>query len=134
MNVIELHASAAETVTGNGSGVNGHAAEEAVIELDVTAAATDANDTLDVTVQIKAPDGTNWIDVCAFTQVAGTGGAKRHIAKLSRSQAQAMFEDAALAAGNVRHLLGGQWRAKWTIADPTGSNASFTFAVHVGLE
>lgn len=97
--------------------------------LDVTAAATDANDTLDVTIQTLV-DGTNWVNVVAFTQVLGNGGAKRHIGKINGGQAQAMFEgSAALSAGTVRNWCGDAWRARWVIVDPTGSNALFTFAV-----
>jgi len=96
--------------------------------LDVTAAATDAGDTLDVKVQCRM-DGTNWIDVASFTQVLGNGGAKRHVAKVSADAAQTMFSDAALAAGSVRNLVGEVWRVIYTQADAGTANASFTFGV-----
>ena len=98
-----------------------------VIELDVTAAATDAADTLDVTVQTKL-DGTNWVDVCSFTQVLGNGGAKRHIAKILATTAESMFADGTLAAGSVRHLFGDQWRVRYAQVD-ADSNGTFTFSV-----
>jgi hypothetical protein len=85
--------------------------------LDVSAAATDAVDSLDVYVQTKL-DGVNWVDMIHFTQVVGNGGAKRFIAKVSAS----------LAAGNVRHLLGDEYRVRWDITD-ADFNCSFTFSV-----
>jgi len=98
-----------------------------VFELDVTAAATDAADTLDVKVQTKI-DGTNWIDAVAFTQCVGNGGAKRHVAKIEAATAQAMFADAALAAGSTRNLLGDEWRVAYVQVD-ADSDGSFTFGV-----
>jgi hypothetical protein len=96
--------------------------------LDVTAAATDAGDTLDVKVQCRL-DGTNWHDVVSFTQCLGNGGAKRHVAKISSSVAQAMYEvGSALAAGSVRNLLGEVWRVTYTQVD-ADSDGTFTFGV-----
>jgi hypothetical protein len=100
-----------------------------VFVLDVTAAATAAGDTLDVAVQTLI-DGTNYVDVVAFTQCVGNGGAKRHIAKINADVAQAMFEvGSALAAGNVRNILGDAWRVKYTQVDDGDQNAIFTFKV-----
>lgn len=96
--------------------------------LDLTAAATDADDTLDVKVQTRL-DGTNWVDVVAFTQCLGNGGAKRHFAKIDAGIAQAMFENgSALAAGSVRNLIGEVWRVVHTQVD-ADSDGSFTFSV-----
>lgn len=98
-----------------------------VFALDVSAAQTDAGDTLDVKIQTKL-DGTNWIDVVHFTQLAGNGGAKRHVAKLMADTAQAMFaSSAALGAGNIRHLLGDEWRVNYVQAET--NDASYTFSV-----
>lgn len=128
---LEILASGARTATDTGDAVSVKGNPDAVeFELDVTAAATEAGDTLDVFVQTTI-DGTNWIDVVAFTQVTGDGGAKRHIAKISRSAAEAMFENGAtLAAGSVRNILGKQYRARWVVTDVvTADNQSFTFSV-----
>lgn len=100
-----------------------------VFSLDVTAAATDAGDTLDVYVQTLL-DGTNWVDVVHFTQCVGNGGAKRHVGKVLAGAAETMFEaSAALAAGSVRNVLGDAWRVKYTQVD-ADSDGTFTFAVH----
>jgi len=98
-----------------------------VFILNVTAAATDAADTLDVGIETKL-DGSNWVDAVAFTQVLGNGGALKHIAKIEAGTAQAMFKDAALAAGSTRNLLGDEWRVTWVQVD-ADSDASFSFSV-----
>ena len=141
---VALAASAARTSDGNGSAVQLQGMVNAVaFVLDVTAAATDAGDLLDVYVQTKA-DGTNWLDVLHFTQIAGTGGTKRYVAKICAGGALTEFENGtALSAGGVRHILGDDWRVRWEITDLDASgdsgsagdsgsgfsNASFTFGV-----
>ena len=125
-----LVASAAKTETGVSDAVFiPNAPNGIVFEFDVTAAATEAGDTLDMKIQTMI-DGTNWIDICTFTQVLGNGGAKRYFAKVCASTAQAMFENAtALTATNVRHILGDKYRCAWSITDASTDNASFTFSV-----
>lgn len=99
-----------------------------VFVLDVTAAATDVGDTLDVTIQTKL-DGTNWTDVVHFAQVLGNGGTKRHVEKIAASPALAGFEvGTGLAAGAVRDLLGDEWRVAYVQVD-ADTDASFTFSV-----
>lgn len=97
--------------------------------LNVTAAATDNADTLDVSIRTKA-DGANWLDVVHFTQVLGDGGAKIYAAKVGASVAQGIYSaDAALNAGDAaRQVIGDVWRVNWVIID-AGTNATFTFAV-----
>ena len=96
--------------------------------LDVTAAATDGADTLDVTIQTKI-DGTNWVDVAYFTRLLGNGGTKRYVAKIEAGTAQAEFENGtALLAGNVRNLIGDEWRVRYA-QDDGATDASFTFSV-----
>jgi len=125
-----LLASATKTATGNSQASPATLKDTAggiVFELDVTAAATAVGDLLDVAIQTTI-DGTNWVDVVAFTQVLGNGGAKRFYAKLSATEPQAVFEgSAAISAGSVRHLIGNQWAVKWTVA--SSSAPSFTFSV-----
>lgn len=96
--------------------------------LDVSAAATDVGDTLDIKIQTKI-DGTNWVDVIHFTQVLGNGGVKRFVAKLLANTAETLFLNTTLAAGTtVRHLLGDEWRVNYVQVD-ADSNAAFTFSV-----
>lgn len=127
---IILHASGAETATGNGSSFSAQLVNVSVVwELDVTAAATEAGDTLNVFVQTKI--GDDWVDVVHFTEVIGTGGAKKYYAKQTAAGAETMFENAtALAAGAIRNLIGSDWRCRWAIVDvATLANQSFTFSV-----
>jgi hypothetical protein len=128
---VTLHASGAETETGNGTvtgalpgGING-----VILTLDVTAAATAVDDTLDVYVQTKV-DGNNWLDVAHFTQVLGNGGAKRYVDKIHAHGSVALFETgSALAESAQRDLIGKDWRCRWAITDTAPDNASFTFSV-----
>ncbi|MBP9863347.1 MAG: hypothetical protein KBD62_35710 [Kofleriaceae bacterium] len=123
----DLLPSAARTVT---AGVNGNAVTLPVAPayafcLDVTAAATDVGDTLDVYVQTLI--GGQWVDVVHFTQVLGNGGAKRFFAKVSAGLAETMFENGtALAAGSVRNLCGDAWRGRYVLVD-ADADASITF-------
>lgn len=130
-NSIEILASQTTIVTNTGtSAVRIQPWVKAVVfSLDVTAAATDATDTLDVTVQTTI-DGTNWIDVVHFIQVLGNGSALIHIEKVEAANAVAGFLGAAaLGAGATRDIIGGSWRCKWVLVDAVADNASFTFSV-----
>lgn len=99
-----------------------------VFVCDLSAAATDAGDLLDIKVQTKV-DGTNWVDVIHFTQILGNGGAKRFVAKLLANTAETLFADGVLSAGTtVRHLLGDEWRINYVQVD-ADANASFTWKV-----
>lgn len=95
---------------------------------DLTAAAADVGDTLDIKVQTQL--GGIWVDVCYFTQMLGNGGAKRFGAKLMGQTAFALGDIAgALTAGNIRHLLGDAWRVNYVVVD-ANANSAFTFAVY----
>jgi hypothetical protein len=99
-----------------------------VLICDLTAAATDVGDTLDVKVQTQL--GGIWVDVAYFTQMLGNGGAKRFAAKLMGQTAFALGDVAgALTAGNIRHLIGDAWRVNYVIVD-ANANSAFTFAVY----
>lgn len=103
----------------------------AVFQLDVTAAATAAGDTLDMFVQTTV-DGTNWLDVVHFTQVLGNGGAKRFVGKITRDVAETMYETGtALGAAAVRNVFGNQYRVRYTIA--TATAPSFTVSVRANF-
>jgi len=118
---------AVRTATGTGGAVLLDGFEVLLFQLEVTAAATAAGDTLDVFVQTTI-DGSTWLDSIHFTQVLGNGGAKRFISKLSASLALTEYEaGSALGAAAVRNIIGSQWRARWVIAE--ADDASFTFSV-----
>lgn len=101
--------------------------EALLLVLDVTAAATDAADTLDVVIQTSI--GAAAVkDCCYFTQVLGNGGAKCHVAKIVVPVAETMYSYAALAAGNIKNILGDTINCKYTMVDADG-DGSFTFSV-----
>lgn len=95
--------------------------------LDVTAAATDAADTLDVTVQTLV--GSTWLDAHHFTQVLGNGGTKQFFAKLNMTKNLTEYSlGSALSAGSSRDLGGDAWRVRYVQVD-ADNDASFTFSV-----
>lgn len=98
--------------------------------LNVTAAATEATDTLDVFIDASIDGGTTWINIMHFTQVLGNGGAKKHV-NISVSDASVAFDAASdLAAGATpRSLVGSVFRPRWTVVDAGGAAASFTFGI-----
>lgn len=107
-------------------------------QLNVTAAATDVGDTLDVYLQHSVDGGTTWDDFVHFTQVLGNGGAKTFIARWNSIGAAPEAElgapqDAAMSAGVLQQPLGRDWRVKWVIVDAGTDNASFTFGVTAAL-
>jgi len=128
-----LLASAARTsspLTGSGNTAVFPGSIQGVnLTLDVTAAANDAGDKLDVYVQTK-PDGTNWLDVCRFAQVLGTSTGIRKHAKIIANAASTEFGTSALSASQKRNVVGSEWRARWVVtAAATTGNESFTFSV-----
>ena len=99
--------------------------------LDVTAAATEADDTLDVTVE-GTIDGTNQFEVLSFAQVLGNGGAVQHYEPIQLGANAAGFIGSdTLAAGAQVAVLAAQYRVRWSIVDPTAANSSFTFSAGV---
>jgi hypothetical protein len=134
-----LVASAARTTSSTAAVAAGDIAtlRSAVFLLNVTAAGTDAGDTLDVYVQQSPDGGTTWDDFVHFTQVLGNGGAKKYIATWNGTAAAESEmkapADAALAAGVLQGPMTTTWRVKWVIVD-AGSNANQTFTFSVSVE
>lgn len=131
--VATLLASAVQTATSAGAAsIRMPVAAAYVFVLDLTNAATDVDDTLDIFIQTRIDDASdNWIDVVHFTQILGNGSdTLQFIEKITVALDEAGFEiGSALAEGVVRNLAGDEWRVRWVIVDPTGSNVSFTFSV-----
>lgn len=136
--MLTLLASAARTVTAGataaipeGIAIALAKARCALYMLDVTAAATDVGDTLDVYIQ-SSIDGTNWDDFIHFTQVLGNGGAKKLIAAhnsiIAPTTAMGPAVDGALAAGVKQGPVGSQFRIKYVIVD-ANANGTFTFSI-----
>jgi len=129
---VVLAASAAVTATGNGSAFRLPECRGLGFVLDLTNAATDVGDELDVSIQMKL-DGTNWVDVVHFTQILGNGSnTLRFFGKISADGAMTMFENgSALAAAAIRNLIGLEMRAAWVVVPDADDPADQTFTFSV---
>lgn len=111
---------------------------EAIILLDVTVAGTDADDTLDVYIDVSPDGGTTWVNVGHFTQVLGNGGAKTYVMALRADNpgATAVFDVTSDAgAGATRQIgLADRIRYRGVTVDPTGANIGFTYSVTAFLK
>jgi hypothetical protein len=127
-----LAASAARTTGANGTAVVVGGWRRAIVELSITASATDAGDTLDVYVDVLAPDQATWLNAIHFTQQAGNAAAAKMFAVLDPANpgTAVIVVTADAASGAVRPaMFGPQVRARWAIADSGDGNSSHTFAV-----
>ncbi len=103
--------------------------------LEITDAATDADDTLDVVIQRKLPN-SGYEDIVAFTQVLGNGANTLTFVADVFAGASGGDEHvvAALAAGSFLDVPWGDiLRVNYAIVDPTSANATFTLAVHAHM-
>lgn len=141
MKYLELRASSAQaapaSVTGATIKVEQDAAPytEAEFILDVTAAATDATDTLDVYIDFSPDGGTSWVNAIHFTQVLGNGGAKKELAKITANTGLAtptapLSIAADAASGAVRNIsLFECVRYRSVSVDASTDNGSFTWSL-----
>jgi len=129
--VLTLHASAALT------GAVANATDTAVpiygerlvylFLLDVTAAAQDAGDTLDVYVDTLI--GATWINVVHFTQVLGNGGALKYFANiLPENIGTTPLVSTDLAVNTSRGVVGSEFRCRYTLVD-ADADASITWSL-----
>ena len=106
---------------------------EMVAVLDVTAAATDAGDTLDVYVDTSFDDGLTWINIGHFTQVLGNGGAKRYVMSFKANPIAASNSVSATADQSAAAALqigfGDRVRYRGVTVDASTQNASFTYSL-----
>lgn len=133
---LTLRASAAQAGAGTVNGTEQKLQQnfsEAVVTLDVTVAATDSNDTLDVYIDTSYDGGTSWVNVGHFTQVLGNGGAKKFVMSLKSNPiatSNVVPAGTDQTAGNALQIpLGDRLRYRGVVVDPTGTNASFTYSV-----
>ena len=105
--------------------------QQATIVLNVTAAATEVDDTLDIYLDTSYDGGTTWVNIAHFTQVLGNGGAKEFAANIINKNPAAEIDVAAdAAAGTIRALaLGDRIRYRSVAVDAGGVAASFTFGL-----
>jgi hypothetical protein len=103
-----------------------------IVELLLTAAATDAGDNLAVYLQTSYDGGTSWRDLCRFPERAGTASvpvAGQYGLAEGADSDSGLFAlaDAGLSANtSVDAAMGDRLRLKWVVTD-ANANASYTF-------
>lgn len=110
---------------------------EMVCVLDVTAAATDVGDTLDVYIDTSFDGGTSFVNIGHFTQVVGNGGAKKFIMSfkanpITASNSVAFGTDQAASAA-LQIGFGDRIRVRAVTVD-ANANATFTYSVKAYLK
>lgn len=110
---------------------------EMVVILDVTAAATDVGDTLDVYVDTSFDGGTSFVNIGHFTQVVGNGGAKKYIMSfksnpITSSNSVAFGTDQAASAA-LQIGWGDRLRVRAVTVDAGTQNVGFTYSVKAFL-
>lgn len=127
---------AATTTAGAVASTNGTAVyiggerKKYLFLLNVTAAATDAADTLNVYVDWSI-DGTTYINGGHFTEVLGDGGAKKYYMVFDATNPGTSVIDATsdAASGAVRPgMFGAYIRGRYAVVDADADSA-FTFTV-----
>jgi len=100
--------------------------------LDVTAAATDVGDTLDVYLDTSFDGGATFVNIGHFTQVLGNGGAKTYIMAFKAAPIAASNSVAATANQSAAAALqigfGDRFRYRTALVD-ADANASFTYSL-----
>ena len=97
--------------------------------IQVTAAATDVGDTLNITIETQF--GSLWVPVYQATEFLGNGGAKAELSDKSIAQGAQAHNDSfpsTLVANLNVHLIGHRWRVAYVQVD-ADNDASFTFTV-----
>lgn len=131
---ITLKASGAVTAT---AGTNGTAVfiggerTRYIFFLDVTAAATDVDDTLDCYIDWSI-DNVTYYNGAHFTQVLGNGGVKSFFVVFDPSNpgTAGIATTADAAVNTVRPSLFGPYvRTRYVVVNPGAGAASFTFSV-----
>jgi hypothetical protein len=107
--------------------------QKAIFLLNVSATDGAAGDTLDVFIDVLAPDGVTWMNAAHFTQVAGNAAAGKFIAVLDASTytaATPFVVTADAAAGATRpYVFGPVVRSRYTLVDAGLHGQSVTFSV-----
>ncbi len=111
---------------------------ELIVVLDVTAAATDATDTLDVYVDTSFDGGATFVNIGHFTQVLGNGGAKKFIMSfkanpITASNCVAFTADQAAAAA-LQIGFGDRINFRAVSVDASTQNVSFTYSLKAYLK
>lgn len=113
-------------------------ADLALATLDVTAAATDAGDTLDVYLDTSFDNGLTFVNIGHFTQVLGNGGAKRFIMSFKGNPVAASNSISATAdqtaTTSIQIGFGNRFRYRAVGVNTSTVNNSFTFSLKLFLK
>lgn len=138
--IVSLRDSAAQATAGTVTGtavVLDQRFDQLVATLSVSAAGTDAGDTLDVYVDTSFDAGTTYVNIGHFTQVLGNGGAKTFILAIKNDNpgASAVFNVSTDAAAGVTRQIGIGDRIRYRGVMVDGdANGSFTYSVKAFLK
>lgn len=123
------------TVTGDALKLQ-YDAEQLNVILDVTAAATAVNDTLNVYIDTSFDGGITWVNIGHFTQVLGNGGVKRFLMSFKANPlatSNVVDHGANQTAGNALQVgFGDRIRYRGVVVE--GGSAAFTYAVKAFLK
>lgn len=111
---------------------------EMVVVLDVTAAATDAGDTLDVYVDTSYDNGATFVNMGHFTQVLGNGGAKKYLMSFKANPITSSnsidFTANQSAGAAVQIPIGDRISFRAVSVDASTQNVSFTYSLKAFLK
>jgi hypothetical protein len=116
-------------VTGDAVQINGERLVYTWI-LDITNAATDGTDTLDVYIDTLFGTAT-WINIVHFTQILGNGAdaITRFVTTVPANMLTTDDATAACAVGVARGVVGSQFRGRYVEVDGGGAASTFTFSL-----
>jgi len=108
--------------------------KEMIVVVDLTAAATEAGDTLDVYIDTSFDGGSSFINIGHVTQMVGNGGAKKFLMSFKSNPIAASncvsFTADQSAGAALQNGFGDRIRIRSVVADATTTgNVSFTFSV-----
>lgn len=105
--------------------------------LNLTAAATDAGDTLDVYLDTSYDNGATWVNLGHFTQCLGNGGAKKYVLTICPTNPGTSVIDvsADASAGAQRQIgFGTRFRYRSVVVDASTQNVSFNYTLTLVLK
>lgn len=106
---------------------------ELIVVADLTAAATDATDTLDIYIDTSFDGGATFVNIGHFTQMLGNGGAKKFIMSFKSNPIAAAncvaFGTDQAASAALQIGFGDRIRYRTVAVDASTQNASFTYSL-----
>lgn len=111
---------------------------EMIVVCDMTAAATDVGDTLDLYIDTSFDGGLSFVNIGHFTQILGNGGAKKFIMSFKSSPISAAnsvpFGTDQVASAALQIGFGNYINYRAVIVDAGTQNVSFNYSVKVSLK